>query len=153
MSIVGLFVTGFIGWVVDSPNNWSWDTASIPVVGLVSGACFLTSHFGRLVVRISVYLEVFHESKWESRLRDFRSSKRPLRSNQLVAGLYFGVAATATVTFVAVCEGVPTHASLGVFAILVAALLSALFELIFRSSPHDEYRQEWTSIFEKEGGA
>jgi hypothetical protein len=150
LGVTSVFLAAYIGWVVNKPDNWGWDVASIPIFLIVIGSSLLTHHFNRLVVRVSTYLEIFHDFKWQSRLSSYRESIGPLHTNQLIAVFYTGTILTAVLIFGILCKSHSSLYTLGISAILGLLTLAALGNMAFKSFPYMEYANAWRAAKQAE---
>ena len=150
LGVTSVFLTAYIGWVVNKPENWTWDVASIPIFLIVIGYSLLTRHFNRLVVRVATYLEVFHDFKWQTRLSNFRENIGPLHTNQLIALFYAGTLLTAVLTFNILCMDHNNRYILCVVMLLGAVTLVVLANMAFKSFAYIEYLNAWQIVKQAE---
>jgi hypothetical protein len=153
LSVSSVFLTAYIGWVVNKAENWTWEIASIPILLIVIGASLLTRHFNRLVVRVSTYLEIFHDFKWQSRLGLFRRLIGPLKTNQLIGIFYGGTVVTAILTFKTLCKAHKNIDSLILFSVLLLFAAISIVAMAFYSSPNQKFLVAWEIAKQKESEA
>ncbi|MEK7726771.1 MAG: hypothetical protein AAB354_00090 [candidate division KSB1 bacterium] len=146
-SVVG--VTGYMGWIVNSPDKWSWDIAAILPILLIC-ASYMIWLCSRFTILIGAYLEVFHESLWQKRNRAFRQEVRVHGLNMAFAFLYFGLGIVSVFILYLVCSKPITIVGLSTFSTIFVVFTFMLYVLAFRSYPRDNYYFHWHKIKEKE---
>jgi len=149
-SIIG--VTAMLGWIVSSPNSWSWAVASILPLSFLCSTCFLTCLFNRSITLIGTYLEVFHEDGWSARVRRMRLESR-FQILTLTSGfiqIYFGLGIISIVLSYVICLKKSTKAELLLFCIISILFLLMLVVLYTYSYPRKQYILLWKQFKDEE---
>ena len=66
------FVSALVGAIATKPGSCSWALATSLLLAFLSAAVCLIRQFARFNSTIGAYLEVFHGSPWERRIKEFR---------------------------------------------------------------------------------
>lgn len=154
-TIVGgsiIIVTTILGWIITTPAKWSWEIASILPLAFLISACYLTWLFSRFNVMIGAYLEVFHESDWDRRVRVFKSGIKAIRLNSALALLYSGLGVISVVISYTVCSKPSTKFGIGLFVAVFLLFVFMLTNLTFLSYPRKRYVSRWQKIKTQEQG-
>jgi hypothetical protein len=148
-SIIG--VTAILGWVVSSPNSWSWAVASILPLSFLSSACFLTCLFNRAIALIGTYLEVFHNSGWNTRVRKFRfKSSKILTLTSGFILIYLGLGIISIILSYIVCSKTATRVEVILFSVVCFLFFLMLIILRKLSYPRHYYISVWQEIKDQE---
>lgn len=150
LGISAVLITAFIGWVIQNSQGWAWATASLPVILISTGSCFLTSHCGKMGVRASTYLQVFHRFKWQDRLDLFRQKTKVLNVNHLLAFFYLAIVLSATTVLYLKCQSPSGVASVVVLCLSCILFACSQIDLLFHSAPNAKYVASWKNIMEEE---
>lgn len=148
-SIIG--TTAILGWIVSTPNNWSWAiAASIPLTFL-SCACFLNCLFNRSVAVIGAYLEVFHPGKWNNRIRRFRAEQNKIMIvNTGFMSIYIALGAISIIISGFVCLKTATIFEVSLLAFVSILFIIALLILYKYSTPKESFLERWEKIRSEE---
>lgn len=145
-SIVG--TTAMLGWIVSSPNTWSWAIAAIIPLSFLSCACFLNCLFNRAIAMIGTYLEVFHIGKWNNRMRQFKTDQQAkimtMTNGFLLIYFILGVI-SVTISYV-VCSKVTTSIEFIFLALICLLFILALVFLSKYSYPRESFILRWEKI-------
>lgn len=119
---------------------------SIPFI-LLSGACFITALFGKIITMIGTYLEIFHPNyKWNHRLSIFRKTYKFLELN-FGLGIIYAVLGIASVVLIFSSKSSNLwrfNNSMIFFSTLFLLIINLIY--LFFSYPKEQYRREWERI-------
>ncbi|MBI2842099.1 MAG: hypothetical protein HYX78_01730 [Armatimonadetes bacterium] len=146
-------VTAFLGWVVTAPDKWSWEVAALLPLAFLTSACYMTWLFARFNAMIGTYLEVFHNSLWEKKSREFRDDCIFLRLNGLIAGMYLSLGIICLVLPHAVCRRPTSAAGIILLVLVLSAFATGLAGLAFRSYPRSQFEKKWQAIRDARKGS
>ena len=129
--------TAILGWIVSSPNSWSWAIACTLPLSFLSSASFLTLMFNRYIVMISTYLEVFHVSAWNVRARAFRNirTNKVLNLTTGLAFIYLGLGVISIVISIVVCTKPVKRIEVILFSAVCLLFIIMLVVLAYFSYP------------------
>ena len=155
MTFSSATATVMLGWITSKSSDWSWTIASSVVITFLSVTYYLAWLSDRIKIRISTYIQVFHEEceevrGWETRSQALRRFRSLPHFHTLATVVYLIYGAVAITVSCLVCRKPVSDGSVVLFTLVTLLFLVVLVVSGIMSYPSGVFVQAWRVVQSKE---